>query len=187
MEKKDLPAFSDDWYRMTGRKWESEKLRQKVFTFLNSHALRYLYTYRKVQRQEDPLGIFRLILRLGKRNYGLEISSPYIGKGLYLGHPYNISVCRNARIGSCCNLNKGASIVALPSENGEAAPVIGNRVWIGVNAVIRGNVRVGDNVLIAPNAIVDRDIPSDSVVIGVPCQIHTGRPDAVEGYINHVC
>ncbi len=187
MDKKELPDFSDDWYRMTGRKWESEKLRQKVLTFLNSHALRHLYVYRKVRRQEDPLGIFRLLLRIGKQKYGLDIGSSCIGKGLYLGHPYNISVCRDARIGSNCNLNKGASIQAQDPEAGGQAPVIGDRVWIGINAVIRGNIRIGDNVLIAPNTCVDRDVPSDSIVIGVPCQILTGRPDAVEGYINHVC
>ena len=45
-------------------------------------------------------------------------------------------------------------------------PTIGNDVWIGVNATIVGKVSIGDDVLIAPNAFVNCDIPSHSVVFG---------------------
>lgn len=45
---------------------------------------------------------------------------------------------------------------------------IGNEVWIGVNATIVGKVSIGDNVLIAPNAFVNCDIPSHSVTLIYP-------------------
>ena len=47
-------------------------------------------------------------------------------------------------------------------------PTIGNEVWIGVNATIVGKVTIGDDVLIAPNAFVNCDIPSHCVVFGNP-------------------
>ena len=47
-------------------------------------------------------------------------------------------------------------------------PTIGNEVWIGVNATIVGKVSIGDDVLIAPNTFVNRDIHSHSVVFGNP-------------------
>lgn len=47
--------------------------------------------------------------------------------------------------------------------------MIGNNVEFGVGAVILGNVRVGDNVLIGPNCVVMNDVPSDrSMVMGMP-------------------
>lgn len=50
-------------------------------------------------------------------------------------------------------------------------PTIGDEVWIGVNTTIVGKVTIGDDVLIAPNAFANCDIPSHSVVFGNPCII----------------
>ena len=67
----------------------------------------------------------------------------------------------------------------------KGAPKIGSYVWIGVNSTIVGKVEIGDDVLIAPGAYVNCDVPSHSVVIGNPCQIHH-KDNATEGYINNV-
>ena len=66
----------------------------------------------------------------------------------------------------------------------EKAVCIGDEVWIGPNAVIVGNIKIGNNVLIAPNAYVNFDVPENSVVIGNPAQITTNL-NATQGYINH--
>ncbi len=66
----------------------------------------------------------------------------------------------------------------------KGVPVIGNSVWIGVNATIVGNISIGDDVLIAPNSFVNRDIPSHAVVFGNPCIVKP-RENATEGYVNN--
>lgn len=48
---------------------------------------------------------------------------------------------------------------------------IGNNVHIGINAIIMPNVTVGDNVVIGCGAVVTKNIPSNSVVAGVPARI----------------
>ena len=63
-------------------------------------------------------------------------------------------------------------------------PVIGNRVWIGINAAIVGKIIIGDDVLIAPNSYVNCDVPSHSVVYGNPCIIKH-RDNATDSYINN--
>lgn len=65
----------------------------------------------------------------------------------------------------------------------QRTPVIGNEVWIGINAAIVGKVTIGDDVLIAPNSYVNCDVPSHSIVFGNPCIIKH-RENATEGYIN---
>lgn len=55
---------------------------------------------------------------------------------------------------------------------------------LGINASIVGGVKVGNDVMIAPGAFVNRDVPSHSVVIGNPCIIKH-KDHATEGYINH--
>lgn len=62
-------------------------------------------------------------------------------------------------------------------------PVIGDKVWIGVNATIVGAIKIGNDVLIAPNAYVNCDVPDHSIVFGNPCIIKH-RDNATEDYIN---
>lgn len=63
--------------------------------------------------------------------------------------------------------------------------MLGNEVWIGINSTIVGNVKIGNDVMIAPNTFINCDIPSHSIVFGNPCIIKT-KPDCnvTDGYIN---
>lgn len=49
--------------------------------------------------------------------------------------------------------------------------VIGNNVWIGDKATILSGVHIGENVIVAANAVVTKDIPSHCIVAGVPAKI----------------
>lgn len=63
-------------------------------------------------------------------------------------------------------------------------PEIGDDVWIGTNAVIVGGVKIGNNVLIAPNTYVNQDVESDSIAVGNPMTIIKNEK-ATEGYLNN--
>lgn len=144
---------------------------------------RYL---RKSQCCQNPvLGYYYRFLfdRIKKKN-GIEMSfRSKIGKGLYLGHPYNITINMGVEIGENCNLHKGVTIGQENRGPRKGAPKIGNSVWIGVNATVVGKITIGDDVLIAPNSYVNCDIPSHSVVYGNPCIIKH-RENATEDYVN---
>lgn len=83
-------------------------------------------------------------------------------------HPYDITVNSNAKLGENVTLFKGATIGSIRSGNRKGLPKIGNRVVVGLNATVVGNISIGDNVFIAPNAFVNFDVPDNSVVIGNP-------------------
>lgn len=106
-----------------------------------------------------------------------------IGEGLYIGHPYCITINPKAVIGKNVNIHKGVTIGQENRGQRKGAPIIGNSVWIGVNSAIVGNVYIGDDVLIAPNSYVNCDVPSHSVVFGNPCIIKY-KENATKGYIN---
>lgn len=65
------------------------------------------------------------------------------------------------------NVTIGDKALGLRIE-GKEAPVIGNRVFIGANACILGNIKVGDNVIIGAGAVVTKDVPSGHRAIGNP-------------------
>ena len=107
-----------------------------------------------------------------------------IGKGLYIGHPYCITVNPEAIIGENCNIHKGVTIGKENRGKKRGVPRIGNEVWIGVNSTIVGNISIGNNVLIAPNSFVNCEVPDNSVVFGNPCTIKN-KEFATKDYINN--
>ncbi len=48
--------------------------------------------------------------------------------------------------------------------------VIGDDVWIGGGCVILPGVTIGNNAVIGAGAVVTRDVPPNSVVVGVPAR-----------------
>lgn len=57
---------------------------------------------------------------------------------------------------------------------------IGNNVFIGADAKILYDVKIGDNVVIAAGALVNKDVPSNSVVGGVPAKVISSFDSFVE-------
>lgn len=166
-----------DLYRIHGYLLNKSEF---IKEFLLHHEIRFLYFYRK-----DTNIINHLILRKIRRKYGLEIYSKSIGYGLFLCHPYMITVSGNTIIGNNCNLNKGCTIGEEFRGKRLGSPIIGNNVWVGSNSTIVGKINIGNNVLIAPNTFVNTDIPSNSIVFGNPCKIKL-KEDATRDYINNI-
>ncbi|WP_286121070.1 sugar O-acetyltransferase [Pediococcus pentosaceus] len=57
---------------------------------------------------------------------------------------------------------------------------VGNDVWIGGNATILAGVTIGNNVIIAAGAVVNKDVPDNCVVGGVPARVIKGLPKIEE-------
>ena len=134
------------------------------------HNIRFMYWWRKAKNGSliAKYKVFRY-----SRKYGLEISlSSDIDSGLYLGHPYNITIGGNVKIGKNVNIHKGATIGATNRGSKKGSPVISDNVFIGINATVVGKINIGKDVLIAPNAYVNFDVPSHSIVIGNPGNIY---------------
>ena len=81
-----------------------------------------------------------------------------------------LTVNGNSRIEENCTIRPDV-VIGYKDRNG-VAPIIGNNVTINSGSRIIGNgIVIGDNVIIAPGAVVTKSIPSSSVVAGVPAKI----------------
>jgi len=160
---KDLDA---DLYRFFGPKKVS--FFQKL---MFSPEIKYIALLRKAQGSKCNLMLIYYRYRLRKKRIKTQIQIPHntkIGPVLYIGHLGRIVVDSNTCIGSNVNLSTGVTIGQIPFGPRKGSPRIGNHVWIGTNAVIVGNVSVGDHSLIAPNSFVNFNVPANSLVIGNP-------------------
>lgn len=159
-----------------------------VKAFILIPGFRYTYFMRKANKYKrfSLGGIYHLILRHYSIKYGIQIpAGTKIGKGFYIGHFGNIIVNIKTEIGTNCNISQGVTIGQTNRGKLKGTPNIGNRVWIGTNAIIVGAITIGDNVLIAPLTYVNFDVPDNSIVIGNPAKI-IQRDSATEGYINRI-
>ena len=97
-----------------------------------------------------------------------------VGRNFVIDHFGGIVVSGFARFGDDCRIRNGV-VVGLARTDDPCAPVIGNNVDIGAGAKVLGRIRVGNNVLIGANAVVTRDVPDNSIAVGVPAVIKPRR------------
>ncbi len=85
-------------------------------------------------------------------------------------HPFGIVIHPKAKIGGNCVINQGVTIGNRKGLNA-GTPSIGNGVHIFSNAVILGNVKIGNNSIIGACSLVLHDVPPNSVVYGIPAKV----------------
>ena len=141
----------------------------RTFVVTPNPGLKFMTILRLTQhyRRRNRLLFYFFFLwyRRLKFKYGFDISyRTIIGKGLYIGHFGGIVIHGDTVIGDNCNLSQGITIGIAVRGKAPGIPKIGNRVFIAPGAVILGGITVGDDVIIGTNAIVNFDVPNQSVV-----------------------
>lgn len=82
-------------------------------------------------------------------------------------------------IGDDCLIGHNVVLATLnhdldPSKRGDLHPariVIGRNVWIGANVTILPGITIGDNAVVAAAAVVTKDVPENTVVVGSPARV----------------
>ena len=117
--------------------------------------------------------------------------SATIGRRLVIDHGTGIVIGATTEIGDDCLIYQGVTLGGTGIVQGKRHPTLGNNVMVGCGAKVLGPIRMGDNARVAANAVVLREVPANSTVVGVPGRvvringektdhIHTPDPVAVE-------
>ena len=172
--------FSKDLYRYYGEKGES--FIRRIFRPVE---LKYIALFRKAHNCKfAPLRAF-YTAKLKFMSFKTQIQIPArteIGDGLYIGHTGRVIIHTDAKLGKNMNIGTGVTIGCENRGKRKGAPKFEGHCWIGTNAVIVGNVNIGKDVMIAPLAYVNFDVPDHSIVIGNPAKI-IHKENATEDYI----
>lgn len=94
-----------------------------------------------------------------------------IGAPLVLSHFGPIIINQGAKLGNGCIIMQGVTIGAIYNGEKTGIPVIGDNLMVGANAVIIGDIQIGDWVRIGAGSIVTKSIPDYAVVAGNPAKI----------------
>jgi len=173
--KQTTTTIKTDLFRYAGKAdWSSFSVK-----YLTEPGFRYHRDWRR-----PFYYLSRLIWRHYCYKFGIEIGpSTQIGTGFYIGHFGGIIVNQHARIGKNCNISQGVTIGVSNKGSLAGCPVIGDNVFIGPGAKIFGKIDIGDNVAIGANAVVTRDVPSNTAAVGIPAR--TIENSNSDGYINN--
>lgn len=101
------------------------------------------------------------------RTTGCQIPPHTIGLGVKIYHWGWMIVNTKARIGKNLTIYPGVTVGGAKT----GVPTIGDNVFLGLGCKVFGGIHIGDNVVVAPNAVVVKDVPDNCVVGGVPAKI----------------
>lgn len=129
----------------------------------------------------------RLFSQIGRFVTGIEIHpGAKIGKRLFIDHGMGVVIGETAVIGDDVLLYQGVTLGGTGIEKGKRHPTIGNNVVIGTGAKVLGNITIGDNSYIGANAVVIKDVPPNSTVVGVPGRITKQEGKKIDISLDHI-
>lgn len=117
-----------------------------------------------------PLSLLAFPARvLSQSLTGIRIpAAQKIGPGFIIHNFSSIHIDAGS-VGENFTVNQGVSVG--PDWTQQGRPVLGNNVFLGSGAKVLGAITLGDNVVVAANALVIRSVPDNCTVAGVPARV----------------
>lgn len=134
-------------------------LRLYEYALNNSNSLfgKIRYIWRKLRFKQLSFK-YRIYLKPNSIGYGFRIV--HFGGGVIVN-------CKC--MGNYCGVSSG--VIVGNKDVSDAIPTIGNNVALTIGCKIIGRISIGNNVIVAPNSVVVKDVPSDVIVTGIPAKI----------------
>ena len=131
--------------------------------------------------------IARMISQFSRFLTGIEIHpKAKIGENLFIDHGMGVVIGETSEIGKNVTIYHNVTLGGIaPSINSNEQrdvkrhPTLEDNVVVGSGAQILGPITVGKNSLIGANAVVTKDVPEKSIMVGIPA-IRVG--DATKGF-----
>ena len=164
-------AFEPEVKACFDRDPAARNIAEVLLTYSGLHAIVCHRIAHALDRIKIPL-LPRLLMAVARWLTGIEIHpSATLGRGLFIDHGTGVVIGETAAIGNNVTLFQGVTLGGTGKERGKRHPTIGDNVVIGAGAKVLGNIRVGNDAMIGANAVVIRDVPDHSTVVGVPGRI----------------
>lgn len=157
-----------------------------ILTYSGLHAIIIHRLSHKLFKWGIPI-IPRFLSQVARHITGIEIHpGAEIAKGFFIDHGMGVVIGETSIIGEEVTIFQGVTLGGTGKEKGKRHPTIGDNVVIGTGAKILGNITIGDNSYIGANAVVIKDVPPNSTVVGVPGRITKQEGRKIDISLDHI-
>ena len=116
--------------------------------------------------------IARVLSNISRFLTGIEIHPGVeIGKNLFIDHGMGIVIGETTIIGNNVSIYQGVTLGGTKWSKKKKHPTISDNVVIGAGAKVLGPILVGKNSKIGANSVVTRNVPSNTIVVGIPARV----------------
>ncbi|MGV6859257.1 MAG: serine O-acetyltransferase [bacterium] len=121
---------------------------------------------------KDLKWLARALSNVARLFTGIEIHpGATIGRRFFIDHGMGVVIGETAEIGDDCTLYHGVTLGGTSWQAGKRHPTLEDNVIVGAGAKVLGPITVGNNARVGSNAVVVKDVPHDSTVVGIPGKI----------------
>ena len=114
----------------------------------------------------------RILSQFARFLTGVDIHpAALLGRRLFIDHATGVVIGETAIVGSDVTIYQGVTLGGTGKQHGKRHPTVCDRVFIGNNANILGNITIGENSRVGAGSVVLNDVPPNSTVVGVPAHI----------------
>lgn len=166
----------DDIAAARGRDPAARSTAEVLTCYPGLHAL---WAHRVAHRlyRRDRTFSARLLSQLARFATGIEIHpGATIGRGLFIDHGMGVVIGETTEIGDDVTLYQGVTLGGTGKDSGKRHPTVRDGVIVGTGARVLGPLEIGEGAKVGAGAIVIKDVPANSTVVGNP-----GRPVVVDG------
>jgi len=116
----------------------------------------------------------RALSQIARWVTGIEIHpGATIGRRFFIDHGMGVVIGETAEVGDDVMLYHQVTLGGVSLSHGKRHPTLEDGVVVGAGAKVLGPVRIGARSAVGANAVVTKDAPADSIVVGIPA---TARP-----------
>jgi serine O-acetyltransferase len=166
-------GFREDVRAARHRDPAARSTAEVVLTYPGLHAV---WSYRLAHRlwlRRRRL-IARILSQLTRALTGIEIHpGATIGRRFFIDHGSGVVVGETAEVGDDVTIYHGVTLGGTTWRHVKRHPTVGDRVIIGAGATLLGPITIGADSVVGAGAVVIRDAPPHSLVVGMPA---TARP-----------
>ncbi len=114
----------------------------------------------------------RLVSHLSRFLTGIEIHpAARLGEGVFIDHGMGVVIGETAEVAENVTLYQGVTLGGTSLKREKRHPTLERDVVVGTGAAVMGAITVGEGTRIGAGSVVVRDVPPNSVVVGVPGKV----------------
>jgi serine O-acetyltransferase len=127
----------------------------------------------------------RFLMHVARFLTGIEIHpAARLGPGLFIDHGMGMVIGETAEVGENVTLLQGVTLGGTSLKREKRHPTLGDNVVVGAGAKVIGGFRIGEGSRIGAGSVVVREVPPNSVVVGVPGRVTYRDGQRVTGEID---